>query len=219
MNNCKKNLQLLSIFAFLVPHILEGTEFKAVDFERLLNRHPLMRQFDPETGRFKGTPSEIIPVEVLQNRVASLTGQIAALEQTKSDLVASAMVNAGADESAVWLKIGEYDRDIDMLRKRLAGERELLDQKGVPAFSTLFAVASDLVKSICRAEMASNTVVINKLPRFPANPPVFGGNDLRHFFYSSDPDCLETYLSRAGLIGLMFAQTDDPIIFQRAGEQ
>ncbi len=219
MKNCKKILRLLSIFAFLVPSLVEGTEFKVVDFERLVKRHPLMKQFDSTTGRFKGTSSEIIPVKVLQERVASLTGQISAIEKAKSELIGNAMIDAKADESAVWLKIGEYDREIDTLQKRLGGEQELLDQKGVPAFSTLFAIVADLVKDICAAESASGTVVLNKLPRFSARPPAFAGNDLRRFFYHPDSASLEGYLSQAGLIGLMFLQTDKPIIFKRAGEK
>ena len=63
MRQRKNILQMLSFFVAVVPLLVSGETFRAVDFERLLQKHPLMRKYDPETGRFKETKSEIIPVE------------------------------------------------------------------------------------------------------------------------------------------------------------
>ncbi|MDD3148970.1 MAG: hypothetical protein PHD82_16875 [Candidatus Riflebacteria bacterium] len=220
MKVCKKILHLLSIFVFLVPPVVVGVEFKQVDFERLLNKHPLMKKFDPETGRFNGTPCEIIPVELIRQRVASLTAMIGLCERKKSDLVVAAMVDgAKVDENAIWAQIGKIDHEISDIRKKLDGEEALLEQKGIPGLETLFSVVTGLTRDLIDSISAADNIVINKLPRFRSKPPQLAGFDLRHFFYQPDPQHLKKYLEQAGLIGLMFSGSDNPIIYRHTAEK
>lgn len=220
MKVCKKIFHLLSIFVFFVPSLGGAFEFQQVDFERLLNNHPLMKNYDPESGRFKNTPSEIIPVPLLEQRVASISGEIRRCEKEKSDLVAAAMNSAAElDENKLWGQIGKIDLEISALQKRLRAEETLLEQEGVPGFETLFSVVTDLTRDVIAGSSAENRVVINKLPRFRSDFPRLSGFDLRRFFYRSDPQFLEKYLEHAGLIGLLFAKTDNSVIYKRNGAE
>ncbi len=220
MRICKKNLHLLSIFVFLVPSLVGAVDFKQVDFERLLKQHPLMKNYDPETGRFKNTPSEIIPVSLIEQRIASISAQIRLCDKRKSDLVVSAMSSdAEIDENDIWGQIGKLDHEISTLQKRLQAEENMLEQKGVPGYETLFSVVTDLTRSVIESASAANRVLINKLPRFRSEPPSLSGFDLRHFFYRPDLQHLRKYLSQAGLIGSLFSKTDGSIIYNRNGAE
>ena len=218
MKNCKNFLRLLSFFVVICPISLFAIEFKTVDFERLLHAHPLMKHFDPATGRFNGTISAIIPIEIMEQRVASLAAQINTLENAKSELARQALNSAGINETIVWSRIGEHDAAIASLQKQLAADRELLDQKGVPALTTLFSQATTLVRDVVSSAAASDSLLINKLPRFRSGRPMPEDNDLRRFFYFKDAPRLEKYLQESGTIGLMFSQTDRPVLFARNGD-
>lgn len=218
MRVCKVFLHLLSIFVVLVPFSVSAVEFKQVDFERLLNNHPLMKNYDSETGRFKNTPSEIIPVTLIEQRISSLTTQINACKKKKSGLVATAMQpGEDHDENLIWDKIGKLDQEIATLQKQCGAETTLLEQKGIPGFETLFKVVTGLTIDVVDGSSAPNRLLINKLPRFPAEPPLLSGFDLRHFYYQPDSQHLEKYLQQAGLIGLLFSKTDCSIIYNRNG--
>ncbi len=214
MKVCKKILQLLSIFAVVFPVTATGTEFRQIDFERLLNAHPMMKNYDPETGRFKNTPSEIVPVEVLEERIASITADIGRLEKKKMQLVAASLQALSAsDDSSLWAEISLIDRQIEGLRKAAEPIRELREDGGVPGFDKLLAVSSGLAYDIISAQAADDRVVFNKLPRFRSLPPKFAGRDLKHFFFTRDASVLTDYLAGAGLVGLMFSQADNTILY------
>jgi len=214
MRRCKNILRLLSFFVAAVPLLASGETFRAVDFERLLQKHPLMRKYDPETGRFKETKSEIIPVEKLQERVASITADIAACEREKSELVLAA-INSGesSTEALTWEKIGQIDRRLAELKTRLQMEQSLLDDKGVPGYDKLLEIAGQIYHETVLPEIATGVLLLNKLPRFAAAPPQSADNDLRRFFYSRNGEILEKYLAQAGKIALMFEKTDQPILY------
>ncbi|HNS08601.1 MAG TPA: hypothetical protein PKN29_02815 [Candidatus Ozemobacteraceae bacterium] len=214
MRRCKNILRLLSFFVFAVPLLVTGETFRAVDFERLLQKHPLMRKYDPETGRFKETKSEIIPVEKLQERVASISAEIAASEREKSDLVLRTMnSNESAAENLAWEKIGQIDRRLSELKERLKAEQSLLEDKGVPGYDKLLEIAGQIYHETVLPEIATGCVLLNKLPRFAAAPPRPAENDLRRFFFSRKAEILESYLTQAGKIALMFEKTDRPILY------
>lgn len=218
MRMCKKILPMLSIFSLCVPFVCFSQALKTVDFERLISNHPLMKQFDRETGRFKGTPSEILPLDVLQQRVGSLTSELEALEARKAKVVATSMLEAsGVDEERVWDEIGSLDRQIAAVKGRLLPEQTLLEQKGVPGLETVFTIATGIVNDVVGAEFAADRLVINKLPRYPSEPPTVGVNDLRRLFYSRDRAVLEKYLTAAPVIGLMFSGSDRPVLYAREG--
>lgn len=214
MKKCKNILRLLSFFVVAVPLLVSGQTFRAVDFERLLQKHPLMRKYDPETGRFKETKSEIIPVEKLQERIASISADIAACESEKSELVLATMnSNEPAAESTAWEKIGRIDRRLAELKERLQTEKALLEDKGVPGYDKLLEIAGQIYHETVLPETSTDCVLLNKLPRFVAAPPQLADNDLRRFFISRKAEVLEKYLAQAGKIALMFEKTDQPIVY------
>ncbi len=214
MRKCKNILRLLSFFVAAVPLVVSGETFRAVDFERLLQKHPLMRKYDPETGRFKETKSEIIPVEKLQERVASITADIAACEKEKSDLVLATMNSSESGaEAHAWERIGQIDRKLAELKSRLQIEQSLIKNKGVPGYDNLLEIAGQIYHETVLPEVATGVLLLNKLPRFPAAPPQLEKNDLRCFFYSRNGEVLTRYLAQAGKIALMFEKTDQPILY------
>lgn len=220
MKSCKIFLHLLSIFFFCVPFAVNAQSFKTVDFERLLMNHPLMKNFDPETGRFRDTPSEIVPVALLQQRIISLTSQIGNLEKQKVQIVTESMLKTdNTDEEDTWERIKCIDSRIEAARESMLPEQKLLEQRGVPGYETILAIASRLVNDTVGSQFAQDRVVINKLPRFRSLPPDLSNNDLRRFFDRKSSATLEKYLSQAGLVGLMFSQTDQPILYSRQGAQ
>lgn len=214
MRRCKNILLLLSFFVAAVPLLASGETFRAVDFERLLQKHPLMRKYDPETGRFKETRSEIIPVAKLQERIASISAAIAACENEKSELVLATM-NSGdsVSEAHAWERIGQIDRQLAELKTGLQTEQSLLADEGVPGYDKLLEIAGQIYHETILPEIATGVLLLNKLPRFVATPPRPAGNDLRHFFYSCNGEVLEKYLAQAGKIALMFEKTDQPILY------
>ena len=214
MRQRKNILQMLSFFVAAVPLLVSGETFRAVDFERLLQKHPLMRKYDPETGRFKETKSEIIPVENLQKRVASITAEIADCESEKSELVLAAMNSGEAStEALTWEKIGQIDRRLAELKARLQTEQSLLANKGVPGYDKLLEIAGRIYHETVLPETATGALLLNKLPRFAATPPLLADSDLRRFFFSRNGEVLEKYLAQAGKIALMFEKTDQPILY------
>lgn len=214
MKNCKKILQLLSIFAFFVLPVVNGAEFRQIDFERLLKGHPMMKNYDPETGRFKNTPSEIVPVETLDRQIASITSELVRLEKEKAELVLESLeTSSDSEDMKVWSEIGRLDQQMNNLRKAMEPIRSLREDGGSPGFDKVLAVAAGLFRDTVSAHSSENTIVLNKLPRFRALPPEFSGRDLRCFFITRDMAVLENYLARAGLVGLMFSQTDKTILY------
>lgn len=219
MRRCKNILRLLSFFVAAVPLLAASETFRAVDFERLLQKHPLMRKYDPETGRFKETKSEIIPVEKLQKRVASISAEIAGCEREKSEFVLAAMNSGEAStEALTWEKIGQIDRRLAELKSRLQTEQSLLADMGVPGYDKLLEIAGQIYHETVLPETATAALLLNKLPRFAAAPPQPADNDLRRFFYSCSGEALEKYLAQAGKIALMFEKTDQPILYSADGE-
>lgn len=219
MRRCKNILRLLSFFVAAVPLLAAGETFRTVDFERLLQKHPLMRKYDPETGRFKETKSEIIPVENLQKRVASISAEIADCEREKSEFVLAAMnSDEASSEALTWEKIGRIDRRLAELKSRLQTEQSLLADKGVPGYDKLLEIAGQIYHETVLSETATDALLLNKLPRFAAAPPQPADNDLRRFFYSRSGEVLEKYLAQAGKIALMFEKTDQPILYSADGE-
>ncbi len=214
MRRCKNILRLLSFFVAAVPLLVSGETFRVVDFERLLRQHPLMRKYDPETGRFKETKSEIIPVEKLQERVASISADIAACEKEKSELVLATMNSDEAGfETHAWEKIGQIDSRLAELKERLRSEQSLLEDKGAPGYDKLLEIAGQIYHETVRPEVATGCLILNRLPRFSAPPPQVAGNDLRRFFFSRDTEVLENYLAQAGKIVLMFEKAVQPVLY------
>lgn len=218
MKTCKKFLHLLNILFLCVPLVANAQTFKTIDFERLLLNHPLMKNFDPATGRFRDTPSEIVPIAVLQQKISSMTTQISDLEKQKAKIVAELVLKTDQNsEEIIWQQLKDLDSKIETVKKQMQPVQKLLEQGGVPGYETVFAIATQLVNDIVGSRYEKNHLVVNKLPRFRSVPPALNNNDLRRFFDHKNIEILEKYLSQAGIIGLMFSHIDQPVLYSREG--
>lgn len=223
---CKKILHLSLFFAFSVPFFLNAQTFNTVDLERLLQNHPMMSQFEQETGRFKGTPSEIRNIETLKTDSASISRYIETLNADRKKKLQLLMTSTdeSSNEESLWNYLNECDQQIEKKKLELKEVEDLIITEGVPGFETVLKIVTTIKSDIFSHINASNTIVLNRLPRTGANiPPYFSRKVLRDFYWHKDSESLEAYLKQAGRIGLMFSSIDNPVVYnlttERSSEQ
>jgi len=209
---CKKIFHLLTFFAFLVSSSLSAQSFSAADFERLLNKHPMMKNYDPESGRFKNTPSQVVPVESVRSQIASAQQEIAVFGRQREEILSRSLNSEDADENQVWKELTRLNEEIFKRKRLLLDLGELEAANGVPPVSRVLAIARSMILDV-REEFSDSDVVLNTLPRFFAPPPVFIRNPLREFFFQPESAAgLVRYLRETHRIGLLFPVLAKPIL-------
>ncbi len=219
---CKKILHLSLFFAFSVPLFLSAQTFNVVDLERLLQNHPKMSRFEPETGRFKGTPSEIRNMESLKAESASISRYIEDLNAGKQKKLQLLMTSTdeSSNEESLWNYLNECDQQIEKKKLELKEVEELIVTEGVPGFETVLKIATEIKSDVFSQINASETVVLNRLPRNGLKlPPDFYPEGLRDFMWHNNSESLEIYLKQASLIGLMFSSIDNPVVYNLTTER
>lgn len=222
MINCKKILHLSLFFAFSVPLCLGAQTFNVVDLQRLVQNHPLMKQFDPATGRFKGTPSEIRNIENLKTDSASISRQIDDLKAARQEKLHLSMTSPqeSRNEEGLWSFLNDCDRLIEQKKLELKAIEDLIVTDGIPGFETVLQIATGIASDALSQDNAPDTVVLNRLPRTRAKvPPEFPRKGLRDFYWHNDSGILEIYLKQASLAGLMFRSIDNPVVYNLKTER
>jgi len=220
LKKSKKNLLLLSFLYILGCFSLNASEFAVMDLDLLLRQHPLFAEFDFETGRFKNTPSEIIPEDKLKNQISILADEIAMLEEQKLLLVKNKIVEFFDKnmEEENWKKIAEIDKKLINCRDELLKKHELLKIGGVPGISHLYEVLSGIYKDIVKQHfVSSETVYLNRLPVVAGPFPdlIRTKTGLFNFFYKRDEESLVEYLRYNYEIGMLIKSGSDSIIYQK----
>jgi hypothetical protein len=206
---------MLNIFFIFAGSHLFGQTFEACDLNRLLEKHPLMKQFDKKTNRFKNTKSAIKDINELTQERKSLQSKIKKLELKKSKLVAASLTTSETNTSGnnLWQKIKKIDEKITEFKNKLPEIKELIDTGGVPPITTVLPIARRIVKeTIQELKPGANKIIINKLPRFYLPAPDFKQNLLRKFFYNPHKTSrLTEYLKQINRTSLLFKEVSKPV--------
>ncbi|HOY66348.1 MAG TPA: hypothetical protein PLP29_05615 [Candidatus Ozemobacteraceae bacterium] len=192
-----------------------------MEFDRLLREHPLMSQFDEETGRFKGTPSEVREAASIASEIASLDRDLASVERRRSEMAGALLLASdplGADFSG-WNEVREADAGIAELQKRRDALTGLMRIGGAPDADSLTPLVSGLVQDLLAScSRAPDTILLNRFPRFPAAPPVVeirppGEKDGPNDPIQPDLMRLREVIRSAPLLGPLFPSTERPILY------
>ncbi len=214
---CKKFFTLLSFFVFFSSNFAFSQEIKWLDFERLIKKHPMMKNFDPSTNRFRNTNSEIKKVEDLNKQLASVSSRLNQTKASKDDVIKKFLTSdSSGNEENKWSLLKDLEAKISSLSLQEESLRESLKNNGFTAVTAILPI----VRSILRDQLkpyanSSSKVVINKLPRFSSPPVKIDKNPLRKMVLESNisESDLKQYLKQAHSISLMFKATDIPVLF------
>ncbi|GAB4279244.1 MAG: hypothetical protein Kow0029_23070 [Candidatus Rifleibacteriota bacterium] len=214
---CKKILQLLSFFVMFFSTEIYSAVFSVVDLERLIMNHPMMKNYDPDTCRFKNTSGEVRKIPDIKAEIADIETDICKIGQNKQKLLDNSFqADSQLDEQAVWQQIRSYDKRTTELKQKLAELKELLYTGGVPPVSRNLPIARQIMRDVQKNYRISNTVVLNKLPRFYQHPPIFKENPLRAIFFAPDKSKLPAdYLKSLSSVSLLFRKVANPVIYQK----
>lgn len=216
MKKCKNFLHLLSFFALLICIPSEAANFSSVDLQRLIKNHPTMKNYQPDTGRFKNTPSEIQPISIVTEKIASLSARIKFLEGDKHEKISNHLIMTKGNEEPLWRDIKAIDSEIQFLKKEIKDLEDLAAAGGIPGFECVLRISESLWKDVDSELNQLPGIVLNKLPVYPPlNPPAIKNNDLRRFFYSPDHEQLINYTRFSVKTGFLFKATSETIVYQR----
>jgi hypothetical protein len=208
-------------FYILAASPLYGQKFHMVDLERLLLQHPLMRQFDPETGRFRGTPSEVRSPESIRKEVAELQRSMAEGEALIETTIQKTLLDSHRHEDTerAWATIREQDARISEQKREVGRLSRLLRSGGIPGIETLFDVVDGLVIDVLssiRKNASETSLILNSGWRDPASPPdIKAGSAFRSFIGSPDPKDIHAYLTQVTKIGTLFRARTQPVLYQK----
>jgi hypothetical protein len=214
---CKKIFQLLSIFVLTLPFQAQTQTFSSHDLERLINQHPMMKNYDPATKRFKNTPSAIQPIAKIKAEIASITSLIKTLENNRQQILTTTLQNdsESPDEFATWKQLTEKDEQIQAHKRRRAELQELEMTNGAPPISRVLDIAREIMfdSYLLLKKQSKSSIKLNNLPRFYQPPPSLTPNPFTDFFMNpKDKKKLAAYLSKKNTIFLLFPTLCQPVL-------
>lgn len=223
MKICKKILHLSLFFACCVPFLAAAATFNAIDLDRLLQNHPLMKQFDPSTGRFRNTPSEPQSPAKLELKLQEISTEIDNHLNAKTERLQLMMRDSSSNTSSEedsWAFLAERDQKIAQLKIEVAKLENLLAGNGVPGFETILEIAGHIASETLSRLTDEDCIVLNRLPRtLLSEVPQFPKQSIRHFFWTKKVEVLSKYLEHSRLIGNIFECIDRPIVYKRTNER
>lgn len=217
---CKNILQMLSFFVFFVGISLQGQSFKSVDFERMINNHPMMKNFDPSTGRFKNTGGEVKSPDWLKKEINRIKNKLNNAENSRQILLKSSFSNnkdEKIDEGNLWQNLNKLSAETIEAKSKLTELEELLAMDGIPPISRNLPIARRIILETKAAfKKGDNDIVLNKLPRFFELPPTFTENPLKIVFANPEKSSeLVKYLENLNTISLLFRGIAEPVLFEK----
>lgn len=224
MFNRAQFVVIVLFFVFGMISSVYSQVFIEADFERLLSSHELAASYNPETGRFDGTPSEIIPVEQLKKSIAKLSDNIKKLEQKKVQLAQKLITTDLSEEheSKIWEKTSQAQQKIESKTEEINRKQALLNRRGIPPLTTVVDVIDQIYKDTRQAYLQnadSSSIILNKLPVFPVRPPqVNSDNSLKAFYFDPCSELLSQYIRQAPKTGRLFRGLNQTILYTGASE-
>ena len=214
MNKIVKIMLLITLLTSSLP--LLGQTFGEADLERLIMKHPMMKNYDAKTGHFKNTPYELRDVSELKAENASMAAEVESIkakELNNSLNVISADID---DEEAVWSNISSLSKKKQELENKIFKNKNLIENGGDPGYSKLYPIVDNMCNDIFVQLYDKDRIILNKLPRYPSPQPYLEGKDMHYFWFNPNEEILYSYLQQASFISLIFPSVDKTILFQKS---
>ena len=201
-------------------------QFKQIDYLRMLQNHPIMADYDSNTGRFKNTNSQQMSLEEIDKQTKNLLDKIQSCKDLQSKLANNPNVMLEINEKdSNWQKIGDIDKQIEDYKNQISRLIELKENSGIPSKTEIFAVIDTIIEDI-KANyvkgIASGTIIINKLPFYHrgVEPPLIDNYEKGYlnFFKTKNENSLVDYISYSPYIGLYFPVTENSVLYLRESE-
>lgn len=211
-------MQSSFLFVFLLNILclnhLSAQTFKQEDFNRLINNLPVMKNYDKETGLFKGTVfGERYDLELLLKESNALKEELKKLESEYENYQNKTLFNS-SDLEKSFSEMAELDRKKKKLKDKITYYQDYIMRRGYPSEVKFINVIDNIAEQSIKPLFNENSLVLNKLPKYVKDIPQTKDKDLRHYFYSLDEKILKEYLSNSYSIGLLFKNFDNVVLYQ-----
>jgi hypothetical protein len=218
-----KILLIIISLTFTYTQKANAADFKQIDYLKMLMNHPIYKDYDPQTGRFKNTKSEIKPIEQLYEKEKKIIDKITELNNEKAKMVQDSLITSiDKHQDNSWQKIAKIDLEISQLNSQLNELNDVLENGGIPYESEIFKVISQITSEIKREyskDVSSNTVILNKLPLYRKGstaPNIDNYNSgYFNFLKMNNEHSLYNYIKYESTIGLLFKNTAESIIYSK----
>lgn len=217
-----KILLIISL-TFTYTQKASAADFKQIDYLKKLINHPIYKDYDPQTGRFKNTKSEIKPIEQLYEKEKQIINKITDLNNEKAKMAKNSLIlSIDKSQNNSWEKIAKIDLEISQLNSQLNELNDVLENGGIPYESEIFKIISQITSEIKREyskDVSSNTVILNKLPlyREATTAPNIDNYSSGYFDFlkMNNEGSLNNYIKFESTIGLLFNSTAESIIYSK----
>ena len=143
---------LLLVLSMGGPAALSQPRYGVVDYHLLLNLHPIMRQFNVQTGRFDGTNSSPVSgqtPEELKTRLEALKKQMTSLDDRIKSRLSRGGSGATQEYSRYWKRRQTLTEEHQLIREALlTGGLTGSLHEGVPSSETLMPICIKITQTI-----------------------------------------------------------------------
>jgi hypothetical protein len=194
--------------------------FTEFDFQGFLGAHPLVRQFDPVTHRFPGTPSAFRPPDDLDRELGKIRGEARQTHQEEAALLKTSMTATGTSDDEFWLAQKRLQERMTTLTHREAVLQALVIQGGKTDQLSIVPQVDRIMTDLAGAGPGTGTIRLNRLPRLVTDLPEFGmPNPWLLFQWTKEPSLLVPYLRQSYVVGMLFRSATAPILYARPRQE
>lgn len=205
----------LALSALFLPLSLFAQTFSETDFERLIMKHPMMKNYDSKTGHFRNTSHQIRSKDELEAIAASITAELEKLKDDKAQTV-DCIWGEVEDEEDFWGGIASLDARKKELQKKQYENNKLIEQDGVPGTNHLLPIINDMTNDLMIPLYNPNKVLLSKLPRYFCKPERTE-NGVRAFITKGNKKVLKEYLSQASAYAGLFPNSNRAVLVKNEG--
>ena len=188
--------------------------FSEIDFEKLVLQHPTMNSYDSESGYFINSPYEHYDVDKLKKEVEELTSKLEALNKKETKLASQTLETDEVDEETFWNNVSKDSKQKNELENKIWEKISIINSGGEPGYDGLFTIVSKMTKDVICPLYKSNSLTINKLPKFYFSDDI-NKQELNKLFNYNDSDSLKEYIKRAETFGSIFPNSDKNILYNK----
>ena len=218
----KINLLFTTLLMLTLCLTLQGQTFKEVDFQRLLLDHPMMKNYDEETGHLNHTPYALKSVDKLRTEVENLEKEIKALESKQQELNSAFAGKEDVNEEALWDNVNTISNKLLKLKFEVDKKLNQISQNGNPGYVALFPIVNQMLSDILSPLKKEKTIVLNKLPKYLLERPKIDKNFKSDFLSKTkDVNSIKEYIKSARIFAsrLNFQSSDKIILYDNNKEK
>ncbi len=190
--------------------------FVAVDLAARLSAHPLMKQYDIQTMRFRDTASAYRDVPAMMHRQQEIASALAEIAEARRKQVAGALrgpTGTAADESAFFAQTRQLRWRSEQLLREQEELREACRRGGQTPPETMVPLVARLVREALHGVRSRGEIGLNHLPS-PAltRTPLGGANLYAQYMAIHNIELLRRYLAACADLAPLFPGVDDPVV-------